>query len=550
MIDSILYNAKGISMDPQGNTFQALAIEGDKIAALGRDEEILRLAGPGTKLINAQGKTLIPGLIDSHSHFASAAATELRGTLLIPQSVEELLMYIRKEARNKQKGEWLYFRNTYPSRMKEGRFPTIQELDEAAPDHPVFVDAAYAGQANSFALKQCGISGDTDIAGVGRDQTNGRLNGLFVGCGDLIKRHIPFPEYSAEDMADAAERLQKEYHKVGITSVIDGATSIKAVEAYNNLFESGRLGIRVVYTQLPESREKLQEKISDFQSGIYTPPEWGKNGFLKLILDGGILTGTAYMRKPYAYRMKLFNHKEDYRGSFGYSREDLVFWTQMAYDNRLQMTAHCIGDAAVDELLAAYEEVDHKNAIGKRRFTMIHADFTDQQVLYKMKDLGILILSQPAWHYMDGDLMLEVGDKEAMESFLPYRDMEDIGICVAAGSDHMAKHDPNTACNPYNPFIGMYSIITRKTRTGKEVYPEQKVSRYSALKAYTVNGAYASFDEDKKGTLEAGKLADMVLLSKDFFTCPEDEIPGITSELTIVGGRTQGEHKGTVLLCS
>jgi predicted amidohydrolase YtcJ len=209
----------------------------------------------------------------------------------------------------------------------------------------------------------------------------------------------------------------------------------------------------------------------------------------------------------------------------------------MAYDNRLQMTAHCIGDAAVDELLAAYEEVDHKNAIGKRRFTMIHADFTDQQVLYKMKDLGILILSQPAWHYMDGDLMLEVGDKEATDSFLPYRAMEDIGICVSAGSDHMAKHDPNTACNPYNPFIGMYSMITRKTRTGKEVYPEQKVSRYSALKAYTVNGAYASFDEDKKGTLEAGKLADMVLLSKDFFTCPEDEIPGITSELTIVGGK-------------
>jgi predicted amidohydrolase YtcJ len=537
MIDLIVYNAKVKTMDSSDNIFEAVAVEGDKIAALGKSEDILGLATAETKVINAQGKTLIPGLIDSHTHFASAALTELRGKMLIPQSVEELLDHIKKEIKNKQKGEWLFFRNVYPARLKEGHFPTIEELDEVSPDNPVFVDAAYAGQANSFALKLCNISEATDITGVCRDKISGRLNGLFLGCGHLIKRHINYPEYSVDEMVEAIEKLQKEYHRVGITSVIDAATSIKAVEAYNKLHDSGKLGTRVVYTQLPQSRDNIKDEVSDFNSRIKVPSEWGKSGFLKLFIDGGILTGTAYMRKPYAFRMKLFQHKEEFKGNIGFTREDLVFWSQKAYDNGLQMTAHCIGDAALDELLVAYEEVNNINSIEKRRFSVIHADFTDKQVLNKMKDMGIVILSQPIWHYMDGDFMRDVADEETMESFLPYRDIEDIGICVSAGSDHIVKHDPNTACNPYNPFIGMYSMITRKTRNNKELYPAQSVSRHSALKAYTVNGAYASFDEDKKGTLEIGKLADMVILSKDFFTCSEEEIPYITSEITIVGGR-------------
>jgi len=271
---------------------------------------------------------------------------------------------------------------------------------------------------------------------------------------------------------------------------------------------------------------------------IDTPVDWGKPGFLKVFIDGGILTGTAYMRKPYSPKLGIPGVMDGtFRGVITADRDKLCLFIRKACETGLQMTAHCIGDAALDVFLSAYEEVNRSIPIYGKRFSVIHADFTDEHTISRLQQLGIVLISQPAWHYRDGSALSRILDSETMASFLPYRRLIESGIVVCGGSDHMIKVDSFHSQNPYNPFIGLYNLITRKTEKGEAIQQEQRISRLQALKMYTANGAYATFDENKKGTLEDGKLADMAVLSKDYFTCAEEDIPKIESELTIVGGR-------------
>jgi len=538
--DLIFYNGKIFSGDDNGNTYEAIAVCGDKTHALGTSEDILALKENTTKVIDLEGKTVIPGLIDTHTHFSSSALTEVRGELFIPGSVKELLEHIRRKVPQIPKGEWLYFGCVYPTRLEEHRYPTLQELDEAAPDNPVYINGAYAGQANACALKLAGIDESTgpETGMICRDEKTGKINGRLFGCGHLVTNCITNPPYTEEEVVEAIVMLQREYNRLGITSVIDAATAFGHLSAYNKLYSQKKLNIRVVYSFVAPKTENINTEVTLFRNMINTPAEWGKLSFMKVFLDGGMLTGTSYMRKPFKENYNIFGMSDrSYRGFIGYKKEELVRYIQKACDIGLQMTAHSIGNAATDRLVEAYEEVNNCNPIIGKRFSIIHATFTDIQTLHRLKRLGLTLISQPAWHYKDAAVISRVLEEDIMRAFLPYRDMELLGIAVSAGSDHMMKHNSFLSQNPYNPYLGLYNLITRKTWKGEVFQPEQKVSRRTALKMYTENGAFASFDEQQKGTLEVGKLADMVVLSKDFFTCSEEEIPFIESELTIVGGR-------------
>ena len=200
------------------------------------------------------------------------------------------------------------------------------------------------------------------------------------------------------------------------------------------------------------------------------------------------------------------------------------------------MTAHTTGGASTDALLDAYEAADKIASIKDKRFTLTHANFPNDEAIARAKKLGVVMDLQPAWYHWDGDALAQVLGPERMKYFHPYKSIFDAGVIVAGGSDHMIKFHSRDAVNPYNPFFGMWMVITRKTAAGQVFNPEQKLTREQALQMWTTNAAYLSFDEDVKGSVEAGKYADLVVIDRDILTCPVDEIRDIEPIQTILAG--------------
>ena len=225
-----------------------------------------------------------------------------------------------------------------------------------------------------------------------------------------------------------------------------------------------------------------------------------------------------------------------YRGVINYSYDELLPLVTEAAKRGWKFTAHCTGGGGVDLLLDVYEEVNKTYPIKALRFSIIHGNFFTPEAIERMSRLGVYADMQAAWFYKDADAMKHILGDERVKTFMPYRSLLDAGVMVNGGSDHMVKFDADQSINPYNPFLAMWSMITRKTENGNVIDPEEAVSREEALKMYTINNAYAFFDESEKGSIEAGKLADLVILSDDILTCPVDQIRYITSELTMTGG--------------
>jgi len=539
--DKIFYNGRIYSMDNKNSLYEAIAIYKDKILSIGTDREILNMKAAGTELFDLKGHAAIPGIIETHSHIFSAGLSELKGEKFIPQSVKELLDYIRENVIYKRPGEIFYFSHIYPTRLKEYRFPTLKELDEAAPDNPVCIDGMYAVQVNSYALGMLGIDENTPEPAIGkfiRDTESGKLTGLLFRCGEILSNLRKSADGSIEDIVEGFKKIQFNYNKYGITSVIDGITDESYIKALNVIFNEGSLNLRISLTAKVTCANSAMQRIRSMKSLLELPSEWGRLSFLKVSVDGGILTGTAFMRKPYHDQIGMFGINNDhFRGIISYTSEELVGFIDAAFKSGLQMTAHCIGDAATDLLLDAYEMYQKKENINNRRFTILHCDFTDRETLHRIKKMNLCVLFQPAWKYMDGDILIKVLDAETMHSFLPYKQYINMQISAAAGSDHMVKYDPLLSQNPYNPFLALYNMVTGKTRFGTCIDPENCISRKEALAMYTRNAAYAAFDESCKGTLEAGKFADFAILSDDYFNCEEEKIKNICSEMTVAGGK-------------
>ncbi len=563
---TIYYNGNIHTMANKKDVYSAMAILNGKIMALGTDDEVISLKGKNTIVYDLKNHVVVPGLIETHTHIFRVGLSELHEEKFIPTSVKELLEYIKGKAKVIKPGEWIYFHNTYPTRIKEYRFPTLKELDDVAPNNPVYVDGAYAGQANSYALRILNIDENTPEPNDSkfiRDKQSGKLTGLLFRYSHIVRKAFGSGNHNIEDIKQGFLNIQANYHKLGITSVIDAMSSEDDIKALNELYEEGKLGLRTILTGLVSSVDSAEENLENLKTLLAIPPEWSKLCFCKVMVDGGILTGTSYMRKPYDDKSGIFGiNFEDFRGIIQYNISQLLEFIHIAFKTGLQMTAHCIGDAAIDVLLDAYESYEScqtgnniniyqkknsiyheemniyrkKNSIKNKRYSIIHCDFTDDYTLERIKNLNLSVLFQPAWHYMDGDILSKVLDSETMESFMPYKKFVDMNISASAGSDHMIKYDSMLSQNPYNPFISLYNMVTRKTRLGTIIGSENCISRYDALAMYTSKASYISFDEKNKGTLEVGKNADFAVLSHDYFNCHKEEIKNISSIITVVDG--------------
>jgi predicted amidohydrolase YtcJ len=507
------------------------------------DADVRKTAGPQTRQVDLRGRTVLPGLEDSHVHPMTSALSEQDGPIPVMNSIAEIQEYIRKQAAILPADRLIFVPKIYSTRLKDRRYPTRYEIDEAAPGRLAMTDNGYASVLNSTVLKKLNITRDTPQPADGKiiKDANGEPNGMILGAPKLLASVRQSRKPTHADNIWALKAMQKAYNAVGITSVIDRGQSAAGFSVYRELREKNELTVRSYVTWLIDAKgtlQQLRDEISSIPFVTGMGDEWFRIGSLKTVADGGILIGTAYLREPYGTNTKIYGYDDpEYRGVLAVPRENLMEMAKLANKLGWQMTAHTTGGGAIDALLDAYEATDKEQSILGRRFTVTHGNFPDERAIARAKKMGVAFDCQPAWHHLDGAALKDVFGPARTAQFLPFRSLLDAGIVVAGGSDHMLRFDSRKAINPYNPFFGMWMAITRRTADGATLHPEQGVTRMEALRMWTLNGAYLSFEEKSKGSIEPGKLADMVVISKDFLNCPVDEIKDIEAITTIVDGK-------------
>jgi hypothetical protein len=542
--DVIVVNAKLVTMDARSTTAQAVAIRDGRFVAIGADRDIRPMAGRLTHVIDAQGRTVVPGLIDSHVHALGVAAGEMTQPFRNLSSVAEIQAWVRQRASAVAPGAWIWTPRVFPTRVKERRFPTRAELDAAAPHNPVVVDGAYALMVNSAAIRAASIGPDTPNPAGGaivRD-ARGEATGLLRNVGGLLSKYRSGERDENQPSLEALERVHEAYARAGITSIGERGASLAGYQTYEALRRAGRLALRATVTiRIPDPRTR--ESVERFVATLPVRPrggnEWLKPGPLKIVADGGILAGTSFMREPYGLSARSLYGIEDpgYRGFMTLSRQQIADAIDVGHAHGWQMAAHVTGDAGVDAVLDAFEAAQVKHPMPDRRHTLIHAYFANAATARRAARLGVMIDTQPAWYFKDADALAQALGSGRLAHFIGLRTWLDAGAHAAINTDHMFGLDPDTALNPFNPFLTMATAITRRTEGGQIIGEGERVSREQALRLMTIDAARLSFDEGRTGSIEIGKLADLTILSDDILTCPEDRIRAIRAVRTIVGGR-------------
>jgi predicted amidohydrolase YtcJ len=540
--DLVVVNGKILTVDAKFSQARALAVREGRFVAVGSNEDARAHVGSGTRVIDARGRTVIPGIIDTHVHALGVAAGEAAQPYRNLRSVGELQEWIRTEVRRRPRGSWIWPPRTYPPRLKERRFPTRKELDDAAPDHPVAVDGAYAFSLNTAALRAAGITRDTaDPPGgaIVKDAT-GEPTGLLRNVGSLLSR------FRSEDAStpplEELARVHAQYLATGITSVIERGATVDGQRAYEALRRANRLKVRATVTiRIPRPGEaaEVERFITGLPFRFGDGDEWLKVGPLKITADGGILIGTAFMREPYGLGARELYAIDDakYRGFLTLTPQQIASAIAIGHRHGWQMVAHVTGDAGVDVLLDAFEAALNEQPATDRRHTLIHAYFVHPDSAARAARLGVLVDTQPAWYYKDASPLATGLGRRRLERFIGLRTLRKAGVEVAINTDHMLGIDRNEALNPFNPFLTIYAATTRRTEAGEVIGAEEAVSREEALRMMTSAAARFSFDEKNRGSIERGKLADFVVLDTDILTCPAGRLPSIRPDFTVVGGR-------------
>jgi predicted amidohydrolase YtcJ len=471
--DVIYYNGSIITMSPEHPTAHAVAIRGDRFAAVGTNGEVLKAAGPRTQKVDLASKCMLPGIIESHVHPITSALAEIDGSLPLLHSIAEIQSYIRSQAQKLPPDRLIFVPKIYSARLTDHRYPNRYELDEAAPRREAMIDNGYACVLNSALLKKLGISRDTQQPPNGRivKDEKGEPTGLILGAPQFLGSLRGSWQYSAKERVSALKTMLKAYNSVGITSIIDRSEGPEGFRAYQTLRETNELTARAYVTYLIQAQGtpaqvRVEIERIPFVTGL--GDDWLRVGSLKTVGDGGILIGTAYLREPYGMHTQIYGFVDPgYRGVLAVPRENLVQMAKTADELGWQMTAHTTGGGATDALLDAYDAADHEKPIAGRRFTVTHGNFPDRAAIARANKLSVAFDIQPAWLYLDGPAIQPVFGPERMKYFQPLRDLFDTGVVVAGGSDQMVRFDPRDSTNPYHPFLGMWIAITRKMIDGK-----------------------------------------------------------------------------------
>lgn len=525
-VNIVLVNCRMWTGDPERPEAEALAVAGDRIAAVGSNAEIRAHAGPETIEIDLDGRRVIPGLIDSHVH-AVRAGLSWQDELHVSDvsSIGELLARVRAAAAEPTRTGWVTIvGGWHPDQLTERRGPTRDELDRAAPDVPVYVQQTSYVHAilNSAGLRRMGIDAsapDPSNGSFERDEATGEPTGVLRGKGAF---NLCLDAIFGEDLESRVEQtiaMCRDLSALGVTGAIDmGGPRIDAT-SYRAIYEANRrqqLPVRFGLYLHPHSPDELAE-LRDLMH--YLHPGMGDD-MLRIIGVGEI---------PFVDCYDSAGLDNDFQMSQA-AKDGLRVAVRELAESGWTVNMHAVRDETLQDILDVWEEVNASHRLNDLRFSISHADVASVESLRRVKAMDLAIIVEGRLIVRGSD-SAEVWGTSAVEASPPLRDILDLDIRLGVGSDA-------TVAAPHNPWVSLWWLVTGSTLVGTpQRLPRHRLSRAEALTAHTVGGAWFSFDEEVRGTLEVGKYADLVVLDRDFFTVSEGEIPKITSELTLVGGQ-------------
>jgi predicted amidohydrolase YtcJ len=545
--DAVFHNGKVVTVDAGFNVREAFAIRGGRIVAVGSNAEIRQLAQTGaTQLHDLGGRMVLPGLIDSHVHAPAAAMFEFDHEIPSMETIQEVLDYVAARSKVVPAGEWIQVRQVFITRLKEARYPTRAELDRAAPKHPVSFSTGPDSMLNTLALQKCGFDKNWTVQDGGpghlEKDANGELNGLTRGIGRYIKIQSRTRTATDADHLERLRALMRDYNQIGFTAIADRGANPESIRRYQKLRDDAALTVRVTLSYTLPQVGPMDAILAAIDQ-VAAHPLRKDDGWLHLIgtkafIDGGMLTGSAYMLKPWGRNENYGIRDDQYRGVLNIPPDRLLTMVRRVAEHGMQFTAHAQGDGAVTTLIDAYEQVNRDRPIRDLRMGVTHSSFMTKETVEKSAKLGVVLDIQPAWLYLDTRTLVNQFGYERLRYFHPYKSIFAAGGITGGGSDHMLKIGDLRAINFYNPFLAMWTTMTRKAKWWDGVlHPEEALTRRQAIEFYTKNNAYLIFWDKELGTLERGKRADFIVVDRDLLTCAIDDFKDAKVLQTWVEGK-------------
>ncbi len=529
--DTVFVNGKIATVDATFSLAEAAAVRDGKFVLVGSSDAVRQLAGDSTRIIDLGGRLVVPGLADGHFHSAGGGPGV---DLSRARTFDEVITAIRERVERAGPDEVVVTNSDWhEAQLKEQRLPYRRDLDAIAPRTPVVVvRGGHEYILNSVALRKWNITTATKEPPGGQISRypDGQLNGELLDAAKSYVKLPPPPERSIDQRIEAMVSDFKKLHAAGLTSVRVAGTSVEQYRLFEEMKRRGVLSMRVSVLLRPDRTAEaaaVETAVKGWGLESGAGDEWLRVDGIKLGVDGGFEGG--WMREPYE---EPYGRRGAYRGIQTMPSDRYTETVKML--NRLgwRVSTHAVGDAAIDLVLAAYEEANAERPLAGRRWVLEHGFIPQADQLPRMKQLGLVVSAQNHL-YLAGPSLVRYWGAQRAGWTTPVRAYLDAGLVVAAGTD--------TPVVPYPPLWTIYHFVTRGTISGGPLGVDQRIPRDAALRLSTINNAYLTFQEKTLGSIEPGKFADLVVLSNDILTCPEDQIEHTTALLTMVGGRVVHE---------
>ncbi len=529
--DVVILGASVITMDRARPRTEAIAVKFNRVVAVGGTEEIRALAEANTQVIDARGLTVVPGFIDAHCHPLDAGRRSLLRADLGPDrvaSVADAKRILGEFVRERPVGTWTCAFGYDEAKVSDGRLLTRADLDEVTTEHPVFVEhsSGHIGMLNTAGLRAAALTRSSDDpagGSLGRDEA-GELDGRvyetgqdrFIGRGEYRGRPL-IPAPTQDEDRRALAHACREAGRLGITGWHEMLSDPCILRTFQSARREQALTARVTaYIYVDYLQDVL---AAGLMSGF--GDDMVRLGGIKLLGDGALSGRTAYLNEPYEGTENDF-------GVIGVTQEAMEAQVLEAHRNGLQIGVHANGDRFISMVMDAYEKALVQHPRANHRHRIEHCSVMTEHLLTRMKRLGLVGIPFGEYIYYHGEKMHSYG-AQRLGTLLPHRSFLDMEIPIGGSSDY--------PCGPWNPMIAIQSCTTRKTRDGRSIGAGQRITPEEAIRVYTLGSAYASFDEHERGSIEPGKLADVVMLSDDPTTCDPESIASIEVRMTMVGGK-------------